>query len=97
MKRYVILAIIVSALMTSCYTPHWLVSNDFKGTDKTFKEFFVPVGSGGMFSEDANIFNYNIRVCTIDDNANLTQCVDTMVIGNVVADSRYGGGTFYAY
>lgn len=96
MKRYVILAIIVSALMTSCYTPHWLVSNEFKGTDKTFKELFVPLGTS-MFDENAQVFNYNIRVCTLDDNANLTQCVDTMVIGNVVADRRYGGGAFYAY
>lgn len=96
MKKYIVLAIMAAFLVVGCKTPNWLVSNTFHGTDKTVKEIYTPVvqagdvGSALMGKEDdAEFFNYSMRVCNVDEQGNLTQCMDTVILEHVMQGTLY--------
>ena len=98
MKKYLVLAAVSAAfMMVGCKTPNWLVSNEFHGTDKTVREFFASTTQAG--AELSNLagkddktlyFNYTVRVCNVDENGNLSQCMDTVVVEHVVQDAKFG-------
>jgi len=91
MKKLIVIAIFASMLSTAC-TYNWLVSNNFHGNDKTVKEFFTTAFQAGEIGQQQSTqyYNYTVRVCNIDDSGNLTQCMDTVIVENVIQDARYG-------
>lgn len=96
MRTYILLAVMTVFLAVGCKTPNWLVSNDFLGTDKTVKEFYTPqIQAGQVLSnlagkeDKAQFFNYTVRVCNVDEQGNLTQCMDTVVLEHVMQDTLY--------
>lgn len=97
MKKYIVLAIVAAFLVVGCKTPNWLVSNDFHGNDKVVKEYFTPVIQAGHElaniagkDDKTNYFNYSMRVCNVDDSANYSQCMDTVVLEYVIQDAAFG-------
>ncbi len=96
MRIYILLAVMAAFLAVGCKTPNWLVSNDFLGTDKTVKEFYTPqIQAGQVLSnlagkdDQSQFFNYTVRVCNVDEQGNLTQCMDTVVLEHVMQDTLY--------
>jgi len=89
MKKYIVLALVAAFLVVGCKTPNWLITNDFHDDNRVVKEYLTPATQVGSES-DEYFLNYSIRVCNVDDNGNYSQCMDTLVIENIVSDSAYG-------
>ncbi len=93
MKKMIILALVaMSLLLAGCANPQWLTSNKFLGEDKTMKEFFAfRIQAGQIMTDDSGTeyFDYTARVCNVDDAGNLSQCMDTVILENVMQNTLY--------
>lgn len=91
MKKQILLIAVLGMFVAGCQF-NWLVSNKFHGTDRTVKEFFATTQQVGDIGQEksSDYYDYTIRVCNVDDNGNLGQCMDTVVVQYVIQDARYG-------
>lgn len=98
MKKLILsmLAIAVLFLAVGCGTKNWMVSNKFHGDNRTVKEVYTSkVQAGQVMGEfagkgdPAKFYDYKLRVCNIDEKANLSQCMDTVVIENVMQNTLF--------
>ena len=96
MKKYLVLAAMAAIFASGCATPNYLVTQKFHGADRTVKEVYQYVIQGGAIlskiagkDDNAEYYNYIVRVCNIDDQGNSSQCMDTVVLENVMQDSLY--------
>lgn len=93
MKKIIILAVVAMSLtFTGCVSPQWLTSNKFLGEDKTMKEFYAKrIQAGQILTGDdkTEYFDYTVRVCNVADDGTLSQCMDTVVLENVMQNTLY--------
>jgi hypothetical protein len=93
MKKIIILALVAMSLtLAGCRAPQWLTSNKFLGEDKTMKEFYAfRIQAGQVMTGDTKTeyFDYTVRVCNVDDAGNLSQCMDTVILENVMQNTLY--------
>ena len=93
MKKLIILAFVALSLtLAGCKAPQWLTSNKFLGEDKTMKEFYAErLQAGQVMTGDTKTkyFDYTVRVCNVADDGTLSQCMDTVVLENVMQNTLY--------
>jgi hypothetical protein len=98
MKKIILasLAIAVLFLAVGCGTRNWLVSNKFHGDNRTVKEVYSSKIQAGQVmnnftgkGDPAKFYDYKLRVCFIDEKATLNQCMDTVVIENVMQNTLF--------
>ncbi len=93
MKKIIILAIVaMSLIFTGCASPQWLTSNKFLGEDKIMKEFYalrIQAAQAVVDDQNTEYFDYTVRVCNVDDSGTLSQCMDTVILENVMQNTLY--------
>lgn len=83
------LPVVLLALIEGCGPPpRILTSQDFLGEAKVFDEIMQASGQQDPSSKQ-QLFNFSVRVCTVEANATGSNCKDTPVLDNVDPRSIY--------
>jgi len=72
--------VMLSIFVMSCAPPVYLVGQRFVGTHKTAK---IMIQDSGVKSGDDQLYNNIIRVCDLCEDAQESNCKDTIVLTNV--------------
>lgn len=76
--------IALSFVASACVPPPILIQQDIKN-EKSVQRFLRLSHS----SDDKKLYNYYFRVCDYGNQDQLANCVDSLVLANVHADSVY--------
>jgi hypothetical protein len=68
--------------------PRILTSQDFLGDTKVFDEIMQLSGTADPTTKQ-HLFNFSVRICTVEANATGSNCKDTPVLDNVNPRSIY--------
>ncbi len=91
MKRILILAILTAALFAvSCAPKKVLIANEYMGENKTAKLLMLPKAQTvGSDKNKVRLFDYYIRICTLNQANKEENCKDTLILENVNPRSLY--------
>jgi hypothetical protein len=74
------------AALVGCGTPRYLVGDTFTGS-RTSKTILMPTANATDKKEV--LYNYVVRLCDVDAEGVESNCNDTVVLENVIANSIY--------
>lgn len=90
--RHIIIAILFIGLlfMVSCAPKKVLIANEYMGDNKTAKLLMLPTSkSVGSDKNKVKLYDYYIRICTLNQENKEENCKDTLILENVNPRSLY--------
>lgn len=89
-KSYILLMFVILLVMVSCAPKKVLIANEYMGENKTAKLLMLPKAQTvGSDKDKVRLFDYYIRICTLNQENKEENCKDTLILENVNPRSLY--------